>query len=96
VSELLEPGAVYRALQEVSDGKDPAEAYAGLMEGAVDPEEAVMEQYLSDLEGDHDDEACRNKATSGGFCHGSVCQYLPGGIRLQVDCPCTCHNWEKE
>ncbi|UYM26630.1 hypothetical protein SEA_BAUER_81 [Arthrobacter phage Bauer] len=96
MSELLEPGAVYRALQEVSEGKDPAEAYQALLADAVDPEELVMEQYFDDVAEQHSDEACREKAQRGSFCHGSACQYLPGGIRIQADCPCNCHEWENE
>jgi hypothetical protein len=94
VSELLEPGAVYRALLEVQDGGDPAEVYASLMEGAIDPEEAVMEMFMDDVEADHDFEECRDKFARGSFCHGSTCVYT-GNFRMQVDCPCECHKDEE-
>lgn len=93
MSELLEPGGVYRALVEVQDGADPAEVYARLMEGAIDPEEAVMEIYLDEVAADHTFEECRDKFTRGSFCHGSTCIYM-GNVRMQVDCPCECHKGE--
>lgn len=95
MSELLEPGAVYRALTEVQDGADPAEVYARLMEDAIDPEEAVMEMFMDDVEAEHDFEECRDKFARRSFCHGSTCVQM-GPVRLQVDCPCECHKNDQE
>lgn len=93
MSELLEPGGVYRALVEVQVGADPAEVFARLLEDAIDPEEAVMEMFMDDVEADHSFEECRDKFARGSFCHGSTCVYT-GDIRIQVDCPCECHKEE--
>lgn len=93
MSQLLEPGAVYRALQEVSEGKDPADAYAELMDGAVDVEEAIENDFHDHLGYAHDFDECRDKHATNGVCFGFTCQHL-GGVRLMTDCPCTCHQGE--
>ena len=62
----------------------------------MSPEEAVLEQFMDDVEADHDFEECRDKSTRGSFCHGTTCVYAPGGIRVQVDCPCECHKNDPE
>lgn len=96
MSELLEPAAVYRALQEVQDGADPGDVYAQLMTEAIDPEEAVMEMFMDDVEAEHDFDDCRAKTERGSFCHGTTCVYM-GPVRMQVDCPCECHkNYPEE
>lgn len=91
----LDPGAVYRGLQEVQEGADPADVYQRLMSDAIDPEEAIQDAYYADIENDHDHEECRDKFQRGSFCHGSTCVHIQGGIRLQVDCPCTCHQGDE-
>lgn len=95
MSELLEPEAVYRALLDVQEGADPAEVYAGLMEDAIDPEEALAEMFSDEVENAHDHDDCRDKNMRGSFCHGSTCIYI-GNVRMQVDCPCECHKGEWE
>jgi hypothetical protein len=60
----------------------------------VDPDEAMESEYFEAIETDHDFQECRDKFLRMSFCHGSTCVYYPGGIRLQVDCPCECHKEE--
>lgn len=94
VSELLEPGAVYRGLQEVQEGADPADVYARLMEDAIDPEDAILEEYIEATEEDHDNEDCLVKFRRNGFCFGTSCKHLDEGLRIQTLCPCKCHEGE--
>lgn len=91
----LEPGTVYRALREVQEGADPADVYQQLMGESINPEEAIEMEILDANEADHDFEECRDKFGRGSFCHGTSCVHIQGGIRLQVDCPCTCHQGEE-
>lgn len=99
MSELLEPGAVYRSLQEVAEGKDPADAYAELMEGAVDQQEAIENDIRDHLEEAHDFDECRDKNAAHGYCFGFTCQTITmaqvGPVRITTDCPCTCHKGEE-
>jgi hypothetical protein len=90
----LEPGAVYRALQEVAEGADPAEVYGALLTDTGFPEEELTEDMLAAEEAAHSFDECRNKYQSIGFCMGTTCRHLPGMI-LTVDCPCTCHEGEE-
>lgn len=94
MSELLEPAAVWQGLQEVQDGADPADVYQKLMAESVDAEDVLMDEYWASLAAEHDNQECQGKFTRGSFCHGSQCRYFPGGMRLQVDCPCACHAQE--
>jgi hypothetical protein len=95
----LDPGAVYRALQEVADGADPADEYAKLMGDSIDPEEAIQEAIADAAEEAHDFDECRYKHECGvGFCMGTTCKESYsnkyGTVRLTVDCPCKCHEGE--
>lgn len=94
MSDMLEPGAVYRALLEVQDGADPANVYQRLMGEAIDPEEAIENDLAEHAEAAHNHVECREKAQTIGLCYGFTCVYIPGG-RLQVDCPCDCHRGEE-
>lgn len=49
----LEPGAVYRALQEVEDGALADEVYAALMSDAGFPEEELTDAMLAAEETAH-------------------------------------------
>lgn len=88
---LLDPGAVYRALQEVADGADPADEYAKLMGDAIDPEEAIQEEIADAEEEAHDFPECREKHLRVGYCMGTTCRHAPNMI-ITVDCPCKCHE----
>ena len=91
----LEPGAVYRALQEVDEGADVAEVYASLMNDAGYAEEDIENDLHDAAEEAHDFPECREKYQRTGFCMGTTCRHLPGMI-LTVDCPCKCHAAEME
>lgn len=91
----IEPGSVWRGLQEVQEGADPADVYARLVSDSIDPEEAAENDFHEHVENAHTFEECREKNASNGICFGTTCQYVGGGIRLQVDCPCTCHQGEE-
>jgi hypothetical protein len=101
MSELLEPGAVYRALQEVQEGADPADVYARLIGEAVDPAEAIENDFHDHIDEAHDFDECRDKHAASGICFGFTCQTLhmaqvgPVRLRLRTDCPCTCHKGEE-
>ena len=88
----LDPGAVYRALQDVDEGADVADVYARLMGDSIDPEEAVQEAIADAEDTAHDFDECRGKSLMD-WCRGTTCRHIPGGI-LTVDCPCKCHDWE--
>lgn len=89
----LDPGAVWRGLQEVHDGADPADVYARLTDESGDPEEAMENDFHDALEEAHDFNECREKVLTTSICHGLNCQYI-GGIRYLTDCPCACHEDE--
>lgn len=89
----LEPGAVYRALQEVQDGADPADVYAELMGDAIDPEEAIQEAIADADDEAHDFPECREKYQRLGICFGTTCHHAPNMI-ITTDCPCKCHEGE--
>ena len=93
MSGLLEPGAVYRALEEVNEGAEPADVYQRLMSEAPDPEELIEDHHLEAIEADHDLAQCRSKAIRRSFSHGFTCQSF-GDARIMTDCPCTCHKEE--
>ena len=88
----LEPGAVYRALQEVDEGGDVAEVYASLMNDAGFPEEEITDAMLAAEEAAHSFDECRGKSLMD-WCRGTTCRHIPGGV-ITVDCPCTCHDGE--
>lgn len=94
MSELLEPGAVYRALQEVQDGSDPADVYQRLIGESIDPEEAIQDDFFDQVEAAHDFGECREKSLTVGICYGFTCVHVEGG-RLLTDCPCACHKDEE-
>lgn len=94
MSALFEPGAVYRALQEVQEGADPADVYARLMGESVDPEEAIENDFHDHLGYAHDFPVCRDKHATNGTCFGFTCQAV-GEVRIMTDCPCTCHKEEE-
>lgn len=89
----LEPGAVWRGLQEVQEGADPADVYSRLMGDTIDPEEAMENEMLDHMEDAHDFDECREKALTAGLCYGFTCVYV-GNARIMTDCPCKCHQGE--
>lgn len=96
----IEPGAVWRGLQEVQEGADPADVYARLIGDSTDPEEAIENDFHDALEEAHDFTECREKNLTAGICFGFTCQtmataYLGPG-RIMTDCPCTCHQGEQD
>lgn len=94
----IEAGAVWRGLQEVQEGADPADVYARLTGEAIDPEEAIENELLDHVEEAHDFPECREKALTVGLCYGFTCQVVPapqvGHVRVMTDCPCKCHQGE--
>lgn len=89
----LEPGSVWRGLQEVHDGADPADIYARLIGESVDPEEAIENDFHHGLDEAHDFEECRGKNATNGICFGFTCAATDSG-RIMTDCPCKCHQGE--
>lgn len=97
---MLEEGSVWRGLQEVHDGADPADVYARLTNESCDIEEAIENQIHDELEEAHDFEECREKVLTTSICHGFTCQTITmaqvGPVRMMLDCPCICHQGEQE
>lgn len=91
---ILDPGAVWRGLQEVQDGADPADVYARLTSESGDIEEAIENEFHDALEEAHDFNECREKVLTTSICYGFTCAATDSG-RIMTDCPCTCHKGDE-
>lgn len=94
MSAVIEPSALWQALQDVDDGQEPAEVYARVM-GEVNDIESIEEELFQQVEDAHDHDQCDARHDRGGigYCPGITCVNV-GGVRLTVDCPCKCHEGE--